>query len=212
MASDSAIVPLGLAGIASVFLLSGIQGKSLGQILEGDFGNAASSTERSQSGTESDGSETKPESAGGQEAPSPNNIIVPGNNPNTGFPGQVAQGPVYSTNCHIGSYFPCGPNASTLLELANVSVSHFGLQVISTTNGVHTPQSYNYYGRAFDVSAPAGIPQAHVNAFAEYVKRNYGAKLLELYYAPLRIAIRNGKSISYAASGQTCTSCVHVAM
>jgi murein DD-endopeptidase MepM/ murein hydrolase activator NlpD len=39
MASASAPVALGLGGIAAVFLISGIQGKSVGSILQGDFGN-----------------------------------------------------------------------------------------------------------------------------------------------------------------------------
>lgn len=39
MASTSGPVALGLGGIAAVFLISGIQGKSVGSIFQGDFGN-----------------------------------------------------------------------------------------------------------------------------------------------------------------------------
>lgn len=200
MASQSAIVPLGLGGIAAVFLLSGIQGKSLGSIFEGDFGEAPNPAE---------GSQPVKESGGGSEVtPSPGE---PTKASSSGLPGDIAKGPVYAPTCRIGSPFPCGPGAATLLSLANIAQSKFGLVITATTNGVHAPQSYHYYGRAFDAAASGGRTH-NSDAFAEYVRKNYGTKVLELFYMPLRIAIKNGQSIPWASSGETCTSCIHVAM
>jgi hypothetical protein len=79
-----------------------------------------------------------------------------------------------------------------------------GLQITSTTGGVHAKNSWHYKGRAADV---AGAP-AQMAAFFNAALDRYGKHLLELFYDPLG-AIKNGKRIG-AIGGHS--DHVHIAL
>lgn len=60
----SAPVALGIGGIAAVLVISGIQGKSVGNILKGDFGSP-----KNPQGPGTEGGESSPSTVGENEAP-----------------------------------------------------------------------------------------------------------------------------------------------
>lgn len=94
MADTSAPIALGLGGLASLFIISGLQGKSLGQVLQGDFGPSLNPKGETASGaTGSVGGE--PGSGGAKQGQSLNAQGIA--NPLPGFKrGRVDQGVDFS--------------------------------------------------------------------------------------------------------------------
>lgn len=89
MAQGSAPIGLALAGIASVVIISGIQGESIPEVLKGEFGKGTKnpfpgSTSTPASSSASPGTQTQEEPAGGVPAggaegtaPPPSTITIP---------------------------------------------------------------------------------------------------------------------------------------
>lgn len=83
--------------------------------------------------------------------------------------------------------FPAGPRKAALIKAYNIA-KRMGLVITATTNGVHTPGSYHYQGRAFDA---AGTPKQMAKFFDRIAKMKSPT---ELFYDP-KGAIKNGQRI-----------------
>jgi hypothetical protein len=89
---------------------------------------------------------------------------------------------------------PGGAKAGTIVDIGHYA-QKLGLHVgehpmFGGVHPVHARGSLHYQGRAIDVSGPEGTMQA----FASWVRTNYGARILELIHNP-GFSMKNGKDV-----------------
>jgi hypothetical protein len=90
-----------------------------------------------------------------------------------------------------GTYGFKGPNAAALAHMADTARSVYHLTITSTSGGGHVTNSWHYRHRAFDADGLA----ADRAAYARWAASTYGDILLELFYSPAGITIKNGKNV-----------------
>lgn len=105
------------------------------------------------------------------------------------LPGAIPTQDLGPTPAHTGS------QSTSLYNLAVVATQHFKLRVseyppFGPVHQVHSANSWHYKGKAFDCSGPP----AQMQAFASYVKTNYGRTVTELIHNP-GFSIKNGQVV-----------------
>lgn len=87
---------------------------------------------------------------------------------------------------------------SQVIPFLKQAGGRYGVNVSSTTQGVHAKNSYHYKGEAVDFT---GTP-AQLKKLYNYLKNTYGPQLAELIYTPGGQGIKNGKPFTYSKALQ----------